>query len=280
MFCPASPHWKCRADVATEQQIWDALTKAGYSANQAAGIMGNMENESSFDQEADAIDSNGLDSLGLIQWNKGTYPNAGKLVTGNPGKDLAAQIAALKTGTAGVASGLQGSTAAQVAGNWAQYVEVCAGCQPGGSQYNQRESNAAQILSEAQSGKWPAGGAGVSGGSSGGSNPAGNSGGSCSGVSFTSPGSWLSPSAWACTTGITNELGNIETGLKDAGERLGLYVLGGIMVLMGIWILFKDSQGSKQQSSAPSGGNDDEKDAAKTGTESASEDIAEGAAVA
>jgi Phage tail lysozyme len=271
------PHWKEAAGVATEQQIWDAMTKAGYSANQAAGIMGNMENESSFNQEAAALDTNGKMSVGLIQWNEASYPNAGSLVTGNASKDLAAQIAALKTGTAGVASGLQGSTAAQVAGNWAQYVEVCAGCQPGGSQYSQRQANAAQILSEAQSGKWPAGGAGVSGGN----NPTGNSGGSCSGVSFTSPGSWLSPSAWACTSGVTGELYNIETGLKDAGERLGLYVLGGILVLMGIWILFKDSQqGSKQPSPSSGGDGAEEKSSAKPAVESTGEEIAEGAAVA
>jgi hypothetical protein len=266
--------------VATEQQIWDALTKAGYSANQAAGIMGNMQNESSFNQEANAIDTNGKASIGLIQWNEATYPNAGSLVTGNASKDLADQIAALKTNTNGVASGLEGSTAAQVAGNWAQYVEVCAGCQPGGSQYNQRVANATQILSQAQSGNWPAGGPGVSGGSPGDSGGSGGSGGSsCSGVSLTSPGSWFSPSAWACTTGITNELTNIETGLKDAGERLGLYVLGGIMVLMGIWILFKDSQGSKQ-SPAADDSSGKEKDAAKPVAASASEEVAEGAVVA
>jgi hypothetical protein len=264
--------------VATEEQIWDALTKAGYSANQAAGIMGNMENESSFNQEADAIDSNGLASIGLIQWNEGTYPNAGRLVTGNPSQDLANQIAALKTGTNGVAAGLQGSTAAQVAANWAQNVEICVGCEPGGTQSNERVANAVQILKDAQSGNWPAGGAGVSGGSNGGSGGGSGGGSSCSGVSFTSPGSWLSPSAWACTTGITSEFSNLETDLKDAGERLGLYVLGGIMVLMGIWILFKDS-GSNSPAQKNSN-NDDEDEEEKPAAESAGEEAAEGAAVA
>lgn len=137
-------------------QIWQALLSAGASSVQAAGIMGNMIAESSLSPEAvNPADSNGYASYGLCQWNAGSYPNASSLVTGNPAADLAAQVNFLATtGGLGAASG---STVQETAGNFAATYERCGGCQPGGSQYDQRVSNAEQVAGWASSGNWPAG---------------------------------------------------------------------------------------------------------------------------
>ncbi len=153
----------------SEQQIYQALAAAGLSQNQAAGVMGNIQNESGFNVESAAMDTNGAVSYGLIQWNAASYPNAPSLVTGNASKDLASQVNFLLHDTSGTGQGLQGSSAAQVAGNWANFVEVCQGCSPGGAQNVQRQQNANTILSQIQSGNWGAGGAGITG--SGGTNP-------------------------------------------------------------------------------------------------------------
>src|SRR5260370_4106316 len=72
--------------------------------------------ESHIDPESDGIDSNGYRSVGLINWNTKGYTNAGQLVTGNPQRDVRAQIDYLFTSTSGLSAGLQGATAADVAG--------------------------------------------------------------------------------------------------------------------------------------------------------------------
>jgi hypothetical protein len=40
-----------------------------------AGVMGNIQKESGFNQTVKHLDTNGVYSYGLIQWNEGTYPN-------------------------------------------------------------------------------------------------------------------------------------------------------------------------------------------------------------
>lgn len=52
-----------------KEGVCKALKDAGFSNNAVAGIMGNMEGESNFDATIQAVDSNGLYSYGLIQWN-------------------------------------------------------------------------------------------------------------------------------------------------------------------------------------------------------------------
>lgn len=140
--------------MSSAQDIWNALIAAGASPIQAAGIMGNMFFESSLNPEANAVDSNGYRSYGLIQWNSapGNYPNASSLVTGNPQKDTASQITFLaQTGGFRAASG---STASEAGGNFAANYERCASCQSGGNQYNMRASKAADFFASAQSGNW------------------------------------------------------------------------------------------------------------------------------
>jgi hypothetical protein len=138
----------------TAAQVYQALTKAGLLPYQAAGVLGNIQNESTFRTEVAAMDTNGKMSYGLIQWNAGSYPNASQYVTGNAAKDLQTQAAAIvnlfRTHNIG------GTTAAQVAGNWAAQVEVCQGCQPGGSQWTQRVANATAIFQQVVSGAFNA----------------------------------------------------------------------------------------------------------------------------
>lgn len=155
--------------MTTEKEVYDALIKAGFNRSQAAGIMGNAQNESAFNPEA--VGDQGT-SFGLLQWHLPGYPFARSLVTGNPSHDLTAQIPHVVDAAKGL--NLTGS-AGQVAGTWAADFERCVGCQPGGDQYNQRVANASRIYQQAVTGRWPApagggipGGGGGSGGSGGG----------------------------------------------------------------------------------------------------------------
>lgn len=140
--------------MTTPQDIWNALLANGASSTQAAGIMGNMFYESSLNPEAAGVDSNGYTSYGLIQWNSapGNYPNASSLVTGNPAKDLVAQIRFLaQTGGFKAASG---STATEAGSNFAANYERCSSCQSGGAQNSSRSAKAAEFYTSAQSGNW------------------------------------------------------------------------------------------------------------------------------
>jgi hypothetical protein len=135
-------------------QVYQALTAAGFSTVQAIGVMANGIAESGLHPEAAVMDSNGYMSYGIWQFNAGSYPNAAALVTGNCTADLAAQVGQVKASASGQA--LSGTTAAQVAGNFAQYFEKCATCQPGGTSYNQRVADAGDVAQWASSGNWPA----------------------------------------------------------------------------------------------------------------------------
>jgi hypothetical protein len=134
--------------------IWRALRAAGYSQVQAAGVMGNMQNESAFNVELVWLDTNHLYAYGLISWNAAYYPDAPSLVTGDKWVDLARQVQYLLHHTRRVAQGLRGSTPAEVAANWSDYVESCAGCAFGGYQNSRRQAIAAVIYQEAIAGGW------------------------------------------------------------------------------------------------------------------------------
>lgn len=119
--------------------IYNALRSVGASPAAAIGIIANAMNESSLNPEAKVRDSNGYMSYGLWQFNAASYPDASSLVTGNAAQDLIRQVQYLvKVGGLRAASG---ATPAQAAGNFAANFERCAGCQPGGSQYNSRVGN-------------------------------------------------------------------------------------------------------------------------------------------
>lgn len=228
------------------KDIWDALINAGASSAQAAGIMGNMQYESSFNVETGlgghAIDSNGYPVYGLVSWNAASYPNASALVTGNPAQDLINQVKFLvQSGGLRAASG---STAAQTGGNFAANYEKCQGCQAGGSQYNMRSSAAVSIFSDAQSGKWPSGSGSPSQGGGGG----GGGGPTTTGFDLN-PFSWagdLWGSLWGGFWDAFQKVvvSTIETTFWDIVVWIGKYIVGGaelisgpILMLIGIAIL-------------------------------------------
>lgn len=135
----------------TPRQVYQALINAGASTIQAIGIMANALNESGLNPEAvNSQDPNG-GSYGLVQENGTQYAG---LVTGNPVKDLAAQVRVLAQN--GGIRAASGSNSGEAAGNFAANYERCVGCQPGGAQYNQRVANAAVVAGWVASGKWPA----------------------------------------------------------------------------------------------------------------------------
>ena len=150
--------------MATEKEVYDALVAKGFDMSQAAGIMGNIQSESNYDQEA--IGDNGT-SFGLVQWHVPGYPFAPGLVTGNLADDLEDQMNYIVQAAHGVP---MGGTAADVAGNWAADFERCVGCQPGGPQWIARQQNADRIYQQAKTGHWPSGP-----GQPGGSTPPGTS---------------------------------------------------------------------------------------------------------
>lgn len=130
--------------------IYNALRSVGASPAAAIGIIANAMNESSLNPEAHAMDSNGYMSYGLWQFNAASYPDASSLVTGNAAQDLIRQVQYLvKVGGLRAASG---STPAQAAGNFAANFERCAGCQPGGAQYNSRVENVSAVQKEVGAG--------------------------------------------------------------------------------------------------------------------------------
>jgi hypothetical protein len=136
------------------KDIWDSLEAAGASAVQAAGIMGNAIHESDLNPEARAVDSNGYYSNGLWQFNEDSYPDSGELVTGNPVRDLAAQVNYLMQH--GGLQAASGTTVSETASNFAANFERCQGCQDGGSQNAARVASAATVAGWASSGGWPA----------------------------------------------------------------------------------------------------------------------------
>src|SRR5258708_35505325 len=125
------------------KDIWAALQRAGASAVQDAGIMGNMIAESNLDPEAKAMDSNGSVSYGLAQWNAASHPNAASLVTGNPVADLQRQITYL-TSTGGVQAA-SGTTVRETASSFAARDERGATCPPGGTSNTDRAANARPV---------------------------------------------------------------------------------------------------------------------------------------
>jgi hypothetical protein len=116
--------------------------------------MGNAIAESGLNPEAQSTDSNGYTSSGLWQFNAQSYPGSESLVTGNPVKDLTAQVGFLaQTGGLKAATG---NTPAEVASNFAANYERCQTCQAGGQSNTQRAGYAAQVAGWASSGNWPA----------------------------------------------------------------------------------------------------------------------------
>lgn len=123
--------------------LYNALTSAGASKVQAIGLIANAMRESSLNPETRVMDSNGYYSNGLWQFNEASYPDSSALVTGNPAKDMIAQIQyLLQVGGLRAASG---STPEQVAGNFSANFERCKGCEPNGPDWNIRVGNVGAV---------------------------------------------------------------------------------------------------------------------------------------
>lgn len=135
------------ADTTIAQTIYEALLFAGATPVQAAGIMGNMVQESSLDPE-----DNAPGNWGLVQW---TIPGAGsgidrnQYITGNTIHDIEAQIELLKQ--QGGFAAASGSTAEEAAVNFMNNYE-----RPDAALANEarRTSAATSIFQVAQSGGW------------------------------------------------------------------------------------------------------------------------------
>jgi len=102
-------------DVNGSANICSKAVFGRYSQIQAAGVMGNMRNESDFNVETNWPDTNGFHAYGLISWNARFYPRAPALVTGHQRADLARQVQYLLHHTRRIRKGLRGSTVARVA---------------------------------------------------------------------------------------------------------------------------------------------------------------------
>lgn len=206
--------------MASEKEVYDALIKAGFNRSQAAGIMGNIQNESGFNPEA--IGDQGT-SFGLVQWHIPGYPFARSLVTGNSAKDFAAQIKQIVAQAHHL--NLSG-TAGQVAGTWAADFEKCVGCQPGGAQFNARVANANRIFQQASSGKWPApAGGGIT--KSGGSSGSGSAGSASTGASQAELTAFLAGSSGAPSGGVLADAGALLHGTAVVLDRaFGLFAPG------------------------------------------------------
>ncbi|HEY2309478.1 MAG TPA: phage tail tip lysozyme [Streptosporangiaceae bacterium] len=233
--------------------VYQALLRNGYSSTQAIGIMANMWYESSLNPEADAMDSNGYRSVGLVQFNGASYPHAGSMVTGNPTADINSQVAYLATIDGPKSKATAGSTPGQVAGNWAYYFERCAACSPSGSYgasassnggYNDRVNFASTVASWAQSGNWT-----VSSGTGGTTGGGGSATGSGTGGGYPAGGSATTTAATtpAPSTGNTCLLSFPVVGCvmpKTLARQLlgGLVIAGAfVIVLVGADLLFKSA---------------------------------------
>lgn len=213
----------------TPEDIWKGLERAGASSVQAAAIMGNAIAESSLDPEARAMDSNGYYSNGLWQFNEASYPDSRQLVTGNPMRDMLAQIDYLFAH--GARQAARGATVSEAAGNFAATFERCQGCQPGGASYQSRQANAATVAGWASGGSWPASAGSASDTASLSSAQSAEASATCA---WNLPGSGVSLFGWhplggACLLTKTQARALIGAGLLLGGT---VVMLGGMSLLV------------------------------------------------
>ena len=228
---------------------YQALLRNGYSTTQAIGILANALHENSgFNPELTVTDSNGLPSRGLFMFNAGGYPGAGSMQTGNVPADINSQVRFLVLQGFGPRSrAASGASAADVAGNWAQYFEVCQGCSAGGSQWQARRASAATVAGWVSGGNWPTS-SGSGGPSSGAGSGATGSGTGSGGTGGTGTGTGSGGSG-AQTTGTTQSgtclwtltiVGCVLTKTQARAIIGGLCILAaGITAIIGADLLLK-----------------------------------------
>lgn len=217
---PAAP--VTQAPGCGPQAIYTALLAAGFSTVQAVGAMANAINESALNPETPAGD--GGHSFGLWQFNDNSYPDAPH-PTGNCARDIQLAVGYLKTHVSG--SALNGSTGAEVAGNFAAHFEKCQGCQPGQGQWTQRVANAATVQGWISSGKWPTAAGGISGGSGGGTSTGNVL------TSTISPGTCVIP----LNIPIAGQFCLLSKGQARGVLGVLLMIGGGLLLLPGLLVL-------------------------------------------
>lgn len=131
---------KVNSEILKQNQISvkKYLKDKGYSKEIVAGIMGNIQIESAFKLGAlNASDSNSFESIGLIQWNRLSYPDVFNLFNNNEFSTVQEQLDYLTTkmGNKGWTSFISEAKKENttydeqyVAFLFAHYVEGCCGC--------------------------------------------------------------------------------------------------------------------------------------------------------
>lgn len=192
------------------QQIYQYLTGQGYSGTAAAGILGNIEQESTGNPE-----SVGTGGAGLIGWTppSAAFPDQ-PIVTGSPKNDLSAQLTDLwawnqrnAAGPSFLNKATSPANAALLYMNQAERPAVAT------ENLANRQASAIAVANAAKTGNWKAG----------------------------------TPSPTGTTTSITSDIGSslIDSlltslgipSLPDMFKRLGLILFGGILVIVGIMVL-------------------------------------------
>lgn len=228
----------------------------GLSAAAAAGIVGNMVHENpGFDPELASVDSNGLISYGLVEWNVGSpvyAANQSKLQTGNSSADFTAQLNEIydevQTNPM-LKAALDSATTPTAAGqSFAQLFEKCKYCGPGPGTAGDSETISRGVTAAG----FYAAAIGAAGGASG----------SIGSVLFAGPNS---PADAALNAGTALEtggasvitsnstldklgLGQLSTLLGDITsssfwERIGIFALGLGLTIGGALIFFHESAG-------------------------------------
>jgi hypothetical protein len=187
------------------QAIWNFLTGKGFSSNAAAGIEGNIEQESGGSPTA----GSNPPGAGLIQ------------ILGDSGGSLSSELnktLAYINANGGVADiNSHSSSPASAALYFSTKYERP---DPALANNSNREQSAEQVFQAAQSGNWPAGSA---------ANATDTS-------SITNPlGAAVEPILSWVGSQLLDKLGVSD--LKDAMERLGLILLGVALVIMGLNML-------------------------------------------
>lgn len=223
------------------EAIYTFLRSHGLSANAAAGILGNIYQESGGNPGAGVWPSN----WGLIQWTPGSNYFSG------PTTSLQTQLNAILSyinANGSIANINANASTPQAAALYFSNVYE----RPNAALANNatREASAEAVAQAAASGKWSGGGTPTTGSTSGGTTASTPSTAHTSSKTTTTPtatltsfpGGSLDPLNWPADIGsklsqsFLNALG-IPTSLTDVLKRLGLIILGGLLIIVGFWIL-------------------------------------------
>lgn len=211
------------------QAIWNYLTGAGLSANATAGILGNIEQESGGSATAGTMSG----GYGLIQWTPGS-----QYFSSPPSLDqqMPAIVAYIKANGSIADINAHASTPQAAALYFSQNYERP---NPGLANNPNREQSAADVLAASKSGDWKAGAP---------NQPATTD--SAGGGLFSWPGDIV---------GFFKDAKTFVDALlwivnPASWLRIGSFMLAGILLLFGVWVLVKVGSGEpivKAPSSIP-----------------------------